>query len=346
MTRRVSYALLALFLLTLPLAAAPTKRRAVTPGAGRCVYGTLDADAFVFPLAIDATHVYYIDDFDLTLYRVPKEGGPRLMLASLRSVLVTSMVMDATDVYLATIPDTFTSTPPPGSISVVSKQGGTRRTVASNVIVPTSLEVDATHVYWVSAGTINFETETILADGKIERIRKDGTGREALAQSLSGPVSLVLDANDVFFSESGVGTGNSSRGVRRVAKSGGSVTQVQSTHVADVITQSTTDIYFYGASGDFQQSGIFRVPKGGGSVQLVAADDFFAIGGGPKVFNEFVYFVAFDLGDFADTLYRVPLTGGTPVAVHSDIWNDYDFELDECAVYYGNVNGFLMKAPR
>lgn len=344
MTRRAGWcALLLVLFVAVPLCAA--KRRAVTTGEGRCVFATLDDDAYVAAVAIDATDAYYVDDFDLTLYRVPKDGGPRLALTTFRSVLVTDIEIDEIDVFVATIPATFTDIPLPGTIYGVSKNGGGRRTVAADVVLPVNLGVDATHVYWISGGTYNFATETISSDGKVERILKNGTGRQTLAQGLSAPFTLALDGNDVYFSETGFGAGNTSHGVRRVAKSGGSVTHVQDTHFADVITQTDTDIVFFGGTADFSEAGIFRVPKNGGAPVLIAGNGE-NIFGGPVVAGGFVYFVRFDEEAFVDQLMRAPLTGGSEQLVHEDLWNQYDFAVDECGVYFGNASGEFLKVPR
>lgn len=342
MTRRAGWcAFLLLLLIAVPVAA---KRRSVSPGTGRCLFGVLDDNAYVSAIAIDATHAYYIDDFDLTLHRVPKDGGARTALTTFRGVIVTDVVVDETDVYISTIPNDFEATPPPGTVYAIPKSGGTRRTIASQVVVPIQLALDATHVYWISGGTYNFVTETVLADGKVERIRKDGSGRETLAQALSAPFGILVDGSDVYFSETGVATGSSSHGVRRIAATGGAVTHVQDTHVADIISQSATDIVFYGGKLDFSEAGIYRVPKSGGSVQQIFSG--LDVYGGPRVFDGLVYFVTFDEEEFVDELWRVPVGGGTPQLVLTDLWNEYDFELDECGVYFGNAFGRVVKNPR
>src|SRR5688500_11747687 len=117
MTRRAGWcALFLLLFVALPLSA---KRRAVTIGDGRSIFVPLDDDAYVAALAIDATDAYYLDDFDLTLYRVPKNGGPRLALTTFRSVIVTDVEIDDSEVFVSTIPASFTDIPQPGTIYAV-----------------------------------------------------------------------------------------------------------------------------------------------------------------------------------------------------------------------------------
>src|SRR5436190_1016416 len=195
MKRHVATAVL-LLIVAVPLFA---KHRAVSsPGnKAACNYGVLDPDVFVNTLTIDATHVYYIDEFDTTLYRIPKSGGARQQLAQFPEVLVTAIAVDDANVYVATIVGDFSATIPPGDIWAIPKAGGTPRTIASGVLFVTQLASDATHVYWVSDGTVKLDEEEILSDGKVERVTKDGSSRQVLASGLSTPTTLSVEDENI-----------------------------------------------------------------------------------------------------------------------------------------------------
>ena len=329
----------------MPLAAG--KRRAVGspggPGNG-CPFGVIDADALSARLiAIDATDVYYLDDADGAVFRVPKRGGARTELARFEDFFVLALAIDDSTVYVAGIPDGFDATPLPGSVFAFPKSGGAYRTVVSGVTLPYDLAVDATHVYWPSFGTMNFDREEILSDGKIERVRKDGSGRQALAEGLSTPSSIVLDDASVYFGELGFAVGNPSTGVRRVAKSGGAVAHLDDQYVAATLAISDAHIVYYGGTPDASRVGMLRVAKSGGAAEFLVEDE--NVAGGPEVFEGQVYYVTL-IDEFQDALMRVPVAGGMPQLLTQPDMADYDFAIDSCGVYFGTWDGPLMLTPR
>lgn len=335
--------LCALLLFAVALPAAAQKERAVRSGASRCQLGVLDDDVFVDRIALDPTHVYYLDEDEYALYRRPRNGGTREFLASFDAVVVIDITVDDTSVYVSTVPDNIVNTVLPGTIYAIPKAGGTRRTVAEGVVAAVQLATDATHLYWVSEGTIMLLDDKVLSDGKIERIRKDGSNRETLASNLSVPLSLVLDANNVYFGELGLAEGNPSQGVRRVAKTGGTVTQLQNVYAATDIAQTAADVIFYGGVVDGNVAGFFRVPKNGGPVRTMVLDP--DVLSPPHIFNDQMYYVRLQ-ESFDDALMRLSVNGGTPQLVREIPTYNYDFEIDECGMYFGTVFGELVKGPR
>jgi len=331
MAKHLGSALLLLLLVAFPVLA--EKRRAVSPGTGRCVFGVLAEEVFGDQVALDATHVYFVNGLDSTVSRVPKSGGALVQLAMLPADNITDIVMDATHVYIATIPnDESANTPAPGKILAVPKGGGALRTVATNVIAPLKLDVDGTHVYWASAGTIRTAEEDVLADGKIERVAKDGSGRQTLASELSLPFSLLLDGGNVYFGELGIAVGNDSAGTRRVPKSGGTVTHLQDDVAPVELAQTATHIVMYGWFAELPIiSGLFAAPKAVGPALPLEID--LSIFAGPRIANGFAYYVTED--DFGESqLKRVPVNGGTVATVRELEVAGADFEIDECGVYY------------
>lgn len=340
MTRHCGSALLILLLVFPALA---EKRRAVTPGAG-CIFGVFAEEVFGDQVALDATHVYYVNGLDSTVSRVAKNGGTATQLAMLPADSISDIVFDATHVYIATIPnDESANTPPPGRILAVPKGGGPLRTVATDVIAPLKLAVDDTHVYWASAGTLRAAEEEVLADGKIERVAKDGTGRQTLASDLSLPFSLLLDGNDVYFGELGIAVGNSSAGTRRVPKNGGAVIRLQDQVAPVELTATSTHLIMYGWFAELPiLSGLFASPKSVGPALPLEID--FGIFAGPRIANGFAYYMTDD--DFGDSvLKRVPVTGGAATVVRPLEVAGADFELDECGVYYVDFLYRLVKSP-
>lgn len=343
---RLFLALLALLLIATPLAAAGKRRAVGSPGGpgNGCRFGVIDANALSARLiAVDATDVYYLDDADRAVFRVPKRGGARTELARFEDFFVLALAIDDTTVYVAGIPDGFDVTPLPGSLFAIPKIGGAYRTLVSGITLPYDLAVDETHVYWPAFGTMNFDREDILSDGKIERVRKDGTGRQTLAEGLSAPGSIVLDDASVYFGEFGLAVGNPSKGVRRVAKSGGAVTHPDDQYVAVTLAMSDTHIVYYGGTADGSRIGLLRVAKSGGAAEWLVEDA--DIAGGPEVFEGQVYYIAVR-DEVQDTFMKVPVGGGTAQVLTLADTSDYDFAIDSCGVYFGTWDGPLMLTPR
>ena len=341
MTRRLCcYAVLCLLLTA---TATADKRRSVSAGGPRCTFGVLDEFAFVSSIALDATDVYYVDDLDFSLYRLPRGGGVRTLLATFPGEIILDIAVDASNVYVGAIPEDFDNVAAPGTVYRVSKQGGSKSGIASGVVFPFSLVTDDTHVYWVSPGTIKFAEGEILPDGKIERVRKDGSAREVLAAGLSAPLTLAVDATNVYFSESGQAVGNTSAGIRRVPKSGGAVVAINNTHVASEMVLAGNEIVFGGGTLSGSSSGVYAIAKTGGAVRTIA--EVLEVASGPRVIDGSVYYLTYEA--VGDVFWRVPLAGGTPQMVAApELTNDTDFEVDECGLYYGHANGSLVKTAR
>ena len=337
MKRRIAASLLSL-LVAVPLFA--VKHRAVSsPGnKAACNYGVLDPAVFVTEIALDATHVYYLDDIDSIIYRIPKNGGARQPLAQFQEVLITAMAVDDTNLYVATIVGDFA----PGDLWAIPKAGGTPRTIASGVVFVTEIAADATHVYWVSVGTINLEEEVILSDGKIERVTKDGASRQVLASGLSTPATVAIDDTNVYFGELGAAVGNASKGLRRVAKSGGATVPVLDDYRVGNIALSGNDVVFVGDS-QTSTGGMFRIAKTGGAVQMLVQDE--NIDSAPHIVAGQVYYITLPEED-SDALMRVPLAGGEAVFLRVANASNSDFEVDECAAYIGQNDGSLLKGTR
>ncbi|PYQ28204.1 MAG: hypothetical protein DMF56_17375 [Acidobacteria bacterium] len=342
MKRHVATAVL-LLIVAVPLFA---KHRAVSsPGnKAACNYGVLDPDVFVNTLTIDATHVYYIDEFDTTLYRIPKSGGARQQLAQFPEVLVTAIAVDDANVYVATIVGDFSATIPPGDIWAIPKAGGTPRTIASGVLFVTQLASDATHVYWVSVGTVKLDEEEILSDGKVERVTKDGSSRQVLASGLSTPTTLSVDDANVYFGERGSAVGNPSIGLRRVAKSGGTTTYLLDDHLVADLAISDNDLVFVGASATgTAAAGLFRVARTGGAVQTLVEDE--NIDSPPHIVAGQVYYITLP-DESSDALMRVPLAGGNAVLLRAANAVGNDFAVDDCGTYIGTNEDALVKGTR
>lgn len=334
--RRTVIAALALLLFAFPALA---KRRAVLPGAaGHCVTGFLAREAFPFAMAIDAQHVYWLDEEFGALRRAPRLGGAPQVLASIDSWVPFALAVDETNVYIAALPVEAFSSPVPGSILSVPKNGGVLRVLVSGVATPFDVEVDATHVYWVAAGTIDFDDQSVAPDGRIERARKDGTGRETLAGELSAPLDLELEGNVVWFGQTGIAEGDGTVGLYTVAKTGGTLRTVDDdTAVARLALTPSTVIVFGGT--ETIGNALFAVARDGSFVRTLRVDD--AIVSGAQVAGGVAYYIID--AEFKNELWSIPISGGTPSLVQGDLYYSDAFVIDGCAAVVGVLPGDLAR---
>ena len=229
--------LLAALILAFPLFA--QHRRAVLPSAPPCGDAELAAPYLTSDLAADAQYVYFSSD-DNGLYRLTKTGGGAPELLTFAADQIIAIAVDSQKLYFITAPiDGFLA-----SIYSVSKSGGTPAVLTTSVVAPSDLVVDDTYLYWNSTGTPSNDGEDVAADGKIEKMRKDGTGRVTLVDSLSFPLSIALDGDNVLFAETGLAIGDPSAGLRSVPKAGGAVTTLVDNAPVIGIAPGPSAIYF------------------------------------------------------------------------------------------------------
>jgi virginiamycin B lyase len=308
------------------------RRRTVKPPSGsttlaNCTAGVVAKSALLDNLTaivVDATDLF-IGNVDGDILRVPKNGGTPTIIARVPGApVIASMVADATRLYFTTIDiDTLQ-----GGVYTVEKSGGTPSQLADGIPFPVTIDIDGNDLFFVSLGTP--EGEDLKADGSIQRVRKDGSNRQTLAGNLSAP--FWLDARDgfVWFSESGLATGNDSAGVRRVAASGGAVTHlVDNTPTVELVVDDA-NVYFATHDLNTGDVDIVRVPRGGGQrTTLIAGLDQDA--GALALSGQTLYFIA----DDGQTINSVPVAGGSRRIIKSvDVETD-NLAIDDCLIYYG-----------
>jgi hypothetical protein len=291
-------------------------------------------------LAVDDDFVYLVNEF-AAIVRVPKSGGmPEELAEPLYDWLPFSMEVDDTTIYLGAIPVDGIFTPLPGVILSVPKTGGVVSVLASGAESPFALALDEEHVYWAAAGILDFSEGELQPGGKIERVRKDGSERRVLAGSLSAPLALVLDGNDVYYGESGLTSGDSSIGLFRVAKTGGAVTTIR----GDVLVAGLAldgDTLAIGGETDEDGVGIFALAKQGGAPRQLVSDD--SIGFALRAAGRRAYYVGeHDETELMSVSIDVP---SAPRVVRTGIDGDA-FVLDGCAVIVNTVEGNLIRTPR
>jgi len=209
--------------------------------------------------------------------------------------------------------------------------------LATKLPAPIALVIDTNSIYWINVGTVI--GDSFADDGSVEKINKNGTGRQILANKLHTPIELAIDATDVYLAEAGLSADGSHAGVRRVSKSGGALIQIYEGRLVLSVTTSASDIFYSTISE--QAAAVFRVSKSGGMPQMLI-DDVLAFT--LTISDSKLYTAVFDLFG-ATSIRSVPTLGGAMRIVADVDLDTGSFALDECAVYYA-ANLRLERAPR
>jgi hypothetical protein len=146
-------------------------------------------------LAADGSYLYWTEEGG-TLWRVPKRGGNAERLASMTNdpdAELGQLVVDATDVYFLDTGEGDTG----HRVLAVPKRGGALCVLADRRRMPSSLTVDATHLYWIDDGPLE-------SNGTLEvlRVAKAGGPTVRLARapfSGSEETDIQVDADAVYW---------------------------------------------------------------------------------------------------------------------------------------------------
>jgi hypothetical protein len=176
-------------------------------------------------IALDNTHVYWTDVGNRLILKVPKNGGDVTTLASTSPNVSLAIAVFGNFVYWAE----QNSGTGVGAIRMVHIDGGVATTIASGQTWGASngiggLGIDSSGMYWTVAG--------VGSDGmvlKISGVPVDDpvllstTPPTLVASGLENPMGLALDADNVYWIESG-GSG----AVKKTSKSGGTPVAIAS----------------------------------------------------------------------------------------------------------------------
>jgi sugar lactone lactonase YvrE len=146
-------------------------------------------------IALDTLNVYFLD-FQWSVYKVGKHGGPTTKLTSSPGLTPpysgkTYVKADDTSVYW-----TYEVGDTDGRIMRVASSGGAPVALASNQLHPRGLAVDKTHLYWVNMGT-----GAATYPGSVMKVPLSGGTPEEVAKApaMSMPGGAAIDANSLFF---------------------------------------------------------------------------------------------------------------------------------------------------
>jgi hypothetical protein len=233
------------------------------------------ADGTTGPIALDDTHVYWVDDD--RIYRIGKQGGVRTFVAY--GLAVELIVRDG---YVYWI-----SGGVPGGVYRVPVGGGTTETLWEGDGDPRDMALDAQYVYWADSYQRNVNrvplaggmvTAVVTLQTALNAVEVDGAnlywyaGSTLYKNRLGGgstptalatgetEAELALDADFVYWT----GRGSfETRLVRKVPNAGGAVVELATNR------PNAARVFLHGGFVYWARSTIERVPVAGGPVETL-----------------------------------------------------------------------------
>lgn len=286
----------------------------------------------VTAIAVDQTHVYFTHGGRIE--RVPLEGGKAAGLANFGDAWVMDLALDDDDVYFLVRNRKDNG----DSVGVIPKSGGTAiallRGVYASAMVP-----DGEWMYVADPGSMRASN----ADGRIIRVKRDGSEAEALASGLDLVMGMLLDGDSVYFSEAGQAGRRRSGGVRRVAKSGGKVERLAKLPGAWTLTSDGSTLYAVHISGNHDGS-ISAISKSDGRVrQLVSKFKFEVIA--PLHYSSGSLYFGNVVSQTKARLEAFNVADGTRRTIAEFEGGFPRIAVDRCGVYYSTTAGLERAAP-
>lgn len=286
---------------------------------GNCLTTLATGQNIPADLAIGADSLYWVNNPDGTIMKVPLAGGVPVTLAS-GQLHPQGVATDATHVYWTAGGDLMDG---PGSVMKLPLAGGTPITLASPPL-PWGIGLDATHVYWLGS----------FADGAVlRRVPIGGGAPSIIVPSDSWTVQgLAVDESGVYFAEYA--------GLKKVDHAGGAVTELVAVDITqrDDVALDATSVYF---TTPYE---VMKVAKAGGPATTLASQVYAR---GIAVDATHVYFVDdYGFDPTTGTVSKVPLDGGAIETLASGQYAPLSILVDATSVYWTTFDGNIMKAPK
>jgi hypothetical protein len=203
--------------------------------------------------------------------------------------------------------------------------------------VPSTSASAQGHLYWVNAG----------ANGTVNEMPIGGGPVTALATGQNNPVSLAVDANDVYWTNYAPTQPFPPGGtVNRVPLGGGSVTAIagQQNYPGSVAVDSTR-VYWGNTGGGTSPGTVNSMPLSVAPPTVLASNQLYPLS--VAVDSTHVYWINNGNG----TVNKVPIGGGGVTTLASGQNNPYALAVDGTSVYWVNYgdsnagNGTVNKVP-
>jgi hypothetical protein len=212
-------------------------------------------------IAVNATHVYWANAGDGTVWRAGLDGGGAATLAT-GLCGPGAIALDEANVYWTNggPPSTDGESPSPdcgppsnGVVMAMPLDGGFPVVLAPSQRRPWGIAVDASYVYWV-----NFTNP-----GSVWKVAKGGGEPVALAAPQTFPIGITVDATSVYWTNNDIADG----GVMKVGIDGGDPVVLAPASGPLGVAVDATNVYW----AEPGRGAVMRVPLGGGMPSWVAS---------------------------------------------------------------------------
>jgi hypothetical protein len=243
-----------------------------------------------------------------------------------------------------------------GSVVRVAKGGGAAQTLASAQVNPVSIAIDANRVYWTTAGTSSCAPDgacTSNADGAVLSAPLAGGTPTVVAGGQRAPVSLAVDASNVYFVDEGSAVFESTIAdgtVVQVPVGGGAPTTLAGgLFYPGALAVDGASVYWTIPGAQGVSGSVLKVPIGGGAVTTLASGwpSWDLQTGGSTIPDLIavdatsVYWVTGNIDGAGAKIMKVPTGGGTPSTLGSVQSEFTTLAVDATTLYWTDGNSFV-----
>lgn len=221
------------------------------------------------PPVADEQFLYFIDRI-ASVSKIPKAGGVAEQVASLARGFGDQLYIDGNDLYGSNVFELYSIDKTDGTVTTLATASSTSRIDGIGM----SVAFDDQYLYFAD------QASSAQGDplGTVKKMSKASREVTVLAQNQAGPDSFALDGQDLYWVNGGTADSNldylENESIVSMAKGGGpprvlydnkpSASKIDLGWGELIVTSS--DLYFTSINlDDYSASGLYRLPKGGGS---------------------------------------------------------------------------------
>jgi hypothetical protein len=300
-----------------------------TCSGGKCQPVALTTGASPRHVALDNTHVFYVDSKNAHVGQLNKDGSAKvdLALGGTKNNYPQGLAIDGTNVYWGGIDGVLFRCAIGGCANAP--------TGVANTTSFRDLVVDATNVYWIEDTSPN----------RIKVASKTGTNQNGTQLASAASFNRLAQDTDYLYASGDDGT------IRRIAKSNGALTTVGQAAASSLsIAVDGTSVYF--SDGDDPAS-INRAAKtGGANGTPLAASQHHPYGGIAYDANNLFWLNSYvGIGQNNGQVMTCTFAACTPGSLADNQREPISIAVDDAAIYWanfdgGNTQGGIMKLAR